>query len=136
MPRQPSLVCQHLENVSRRTLEQYQHIIRRYVRNRHGVYALYRRGQLYDVGLAPNLPHRLGGHLKDRHSDSWDYFSLYLTTGDDQLQELQSLLLRIALPQASKKSRRFPQSEDLSSRLRLDAKRARYPSRPDAEPAR
>jgi hypothetical protein len=38
-----SLVCQHLENISRDVLEEYQDIIRQYVRDRQGVYALYRR---------------------------------------------------------------------------------------------
>lgn len=41
MARHASLVCQHLENISRQALEKYQHTIRQYVRNRHGVYALY-----------------------------------------------------------------------------------------------
>lgn len=41
MAKHASLVCQHLENISRQALEKYQHVIRQYVRNRHGVYALY-----------------------------------------------------------------------------------------------
>ena len=36
-------------------LEKYQDIIRRYVRRKQGVYALYRRGKLHYVGLASNL---------------------------------------------------------------------------------
>ena len=77
MARHSQLVCRHLENVSRQALDKYQHIIRQYVRNCPGVYALYRRGKLYYVGLASNLPTRLGHHLKDRHSQSWDRFSVY-----------------------------------------------------------
>jgi len=53
--RQAQLVCQHLENVSRKVLEKYQGIIREYVRGRHGVYALYRKRRLHYVGLASNL---------------------------------------------------------------------------------
>ena len=53
------LVCQHLENVSRDLLEQNQEIVRQYVRHRQGVYALYRRGKIYYVGLAGNLRSRL-----------------------------------------------------------------------------
>jgi hypothetical protein len=55
MAKRASLVCQHLEHISRRALENYQEIIRRYVRNREGVYALYKRGKLYYVGLASDL---------------------------------------------------------------------------------
>jgi hypothetical protein len=94
MARNAPLVCQHLENISRQALEKYQHIIRQYVRNRHGVYALYRRNKLYYVGLATNLRTRLAHHLKDRHGHSWDRFSVYLTIVDSHLRELESLLLR------------------------------------------
>jgi len=55
MARRKPLVTQHLENVSREALEKYQDIIKEYIRKRQGIYALYRRGKLYYVGLASNL---------------------------------------------------------------------------------
>jgi len=55
MAGQDHFVCEHLENISRTALEKYQDLIRDYVRRRPGVYALYRRGKLYYVGLAGNL---------------------------------------------------------------------------------
>jgi hypothetical protein len=82
MANRSSLVCQHLENISRDALEKYQDVIRGYVRGRQGVYALYRRDKLYYVGLASNLRMRLSHHLRNRHGDSWDRFSVYLTIGD------------------------------------------------------
>ena len=82
-----SSVSQHLENISRDALEKYQNIIRRYVRRRQGVYALYRRKKLYYVGLASNFRSRLARHLKDRHGDSWDRFSVYFTIGDTHLPD-------------------------------------------------
>jgi hypothetical protein len=90
MPRRTPLVCQHLENVSRDVLEEYQDIVRQYVRHQQGVYALFRRGKIYYVGLASNLRTRLGHHLKDRHHDSWDRFSVYITIGDSHMRELES----------------------------------------------
>lgn len=123
MARQKSLVCQHLENISRQALEKYQQTIRQYVRNRHGVYALYRRGKLYYVGLASNLRTRLGHHLKDRHGESWDRFSVYLTIGDSHLRELESLLLRIVKTKGNKQRGKFAKSEDLRRRFARDAKR-------------
>jgi hypothetical protein len=110
-------VCQHLENISRDVLGKYQFIIREYVRRRQGVYALYRRGKLYYVGLAGNLRSRLTMHLKDRHGQSWDRFSVYLTIGDTQLRELEALILRIVKPLGNKQMGKFPQSEDLRRRL-------------------
>lgn len=113
MPKRTPLVCQHLENLSRSALEEYQDIVRQYVRHRQGVYALYRRGKLYYVGLAGNLRSRLGHHLKDRHHDSWDRFSVYLTIGDSHLRELESLILRIVKPPGNKQKGKFAKSEDL-----------------------
>lgn len=124
MARHAPLVCQHLENISRQALEKYQHIIRQYVRKRHGVYALYRRNKLYYVGLATNLRARLAHHLNDRHGQSWDRFSVYLTIGDSHLKELESLLLRIVKTKGNKQRGRFARSEDLRRRFRRDIKRS------------
>jgi hypothetical protein len=109
-----------LENVSRDVLEQHQEIVRQYVRHRQGVYALYRRGKIYYVGLASNLRSRLVHHLKDRHHDSWDRFSVYLTIGDSHLRELESLILRIVKPPGNKQKGKFAKSEDLRRRFKRD----------------
>ncbi len=120
MARRTPLVCQHLENISRHALEQYLDIIRAYVRHRQGVYALYRRGKLYYVGLASNLRSRLAHHLKDRHGDSWDRFSVYLTIGDSHLRELESLILRIVKPPGNRVKGKFAKSEDIRRRFGRD----------------
>jgi hypothetical protein len=93
MPRRKPLVTQHLEKISRDALEKYQDIVKGFVRSRQGVYALYRGDKLYYVGLASNLRNRLRHHLKDRHGQAWDRFSVYLTIGDGHLKELESLIL-------------------------------------------
>ena len=122
MSKRTSLVCQHLENISREALEKYQDIIRQYVRRRQGVYALYRRGKLHYVGLASNLRSRLAHHLKDRHRDSWDRFSVYLTIGDSHLKELESLILRIVKPVGNKLKGKFQKSEDIRRRFARDVR--------------
>ena len=71
---------QHLEYINVSALDKYQKIIRAYSRQREGVYALYRKGRLYYVGLASDLKWRLGAHLKDRHKEKWDRFSVYRIT--------------------------------------------------------
>jgi hypothetical protein len=109
-----------LENVSRDVLEEHQAIVREYVRHRQGVYALYRRGKIYYVGLASNLRTRLGHHLKDRHHGSWDRFSVYLTIGDSHMRELESLILRIVKPPGNKQQGKFAKSEDLRRRFKRD----------------
>jgi hypothetical protein len=121
--RRSSLVCQHLENISREVLEKYQATVRDYVRMRHGVYALYRRGKLYYVGLAGNLRSRLKTHLKDRHGESWDRFSVYLTIGDSHMKELESLILRMVKPTGNRTAGKFTRSEDLRKALARDIRK-------------
>ncbi len=112
MNRKPSqLVCQHLENISRRALEQFSDVIREYVRGRHGVYALYKGKRLYYVGRASNLRSRLKQHLGDRHAHTWDRLSIYLTIGGQHLRELEALVLRIASPRGNEMLPRFIRSQ-------------------------
>ena len=92
-------------------------IIREYVAKRHGVYALYRGNRLYYVGLASNLRNRLRHHLRDRHGQSWDRFSVYLTIGDSHIKELESLVLRIVSPPGNKTGGTFGKAENLRNQL-------------------
>jgi predicted GIY-YIG superfamily endonuclease len=96
--------------------------VRQYLRGRNGVYALYKRDKLYYVGLATNLRSRLKQHLRDRHGESWDRFSVYLTITDSHLKDMESLLLRIIHPSGNKQSGRFYRCENLLKRLTRDIK--------------
>src|SRR6266567_311989 len=122
MAKRAQLVCQHLENISRDALAKYQKIIRQYVRHRQGVYALYRRGKLYYIGLASDLRWRLHAHLKDHHGLRWDRFSVYLTIGETHLRELESLLLRVVKPKGNKQKGKFTHSENLLRRLKREVR--------------
>jgi hypothetical protein len=124
MARRKPLVFQHLEDISRVALKDYQSIIRDYVRGKQGIYALYRRGRLYYVGLASNLRGRLAQHLKDKHGQSWDRFSVYLTHDDQHLRELESLVLRIVKPTGNRQIGKFAKSENLKVRLGRDVRDA------------
>jgi len=119
-----NLVCQYLENISRKVLEKYQNIVKKYVKGRHGLYALYHKNRLYYVGLASNLRNRLRHHLRDRHAGAWDTFSVYLTAGGQHLKELETLLLRIIDRKGNKQRGKFGKAEDLRRRLRNDFKKA------------
>jgi predicted GIY-YIG superfamily endonuclease len=111
--RRTPLVSQFLENVSRGVLADYQKLVREHVRGRHGIYALYRRDKLYYVGLAKDLRNRLTAHLRDRHAQSWDRFSVYLTINDTHMKELESLLLRIVQPKGNRMGGKFANAENL-----------------------
>ena len=111
------LLIQHLEDVSWRVLEDYPIIVRGMIRGQSGVYALYKRGKLYYVGLASDLMVRLKQHLKDRHNGCWDRFSVFLTWHDEHLKELESLLLRIVSPEGNRQVGKFASSLDLRQQL-------------------
>jgi excinuclease UvrABC nuclease subunit len=91
------LVKRHLEKASRKLLEDesYRKIIKDLVSSASGIYALYHDKRLKYVGLASDLPRRLAQHLHDRHSETWNTFSIYLTVKDTHMKELESLILRI-----------------------------------------
>jgi hypothetical protein len=118
------LVSQHLENISRTALEKYQNILKEYVKGRHGVYALYSKGHLYYVGLASNLRNRLKTHLKDRHAQTWDSFSVYLTIRDSHLHELETLILKIASPKGNKQSGNFINAQNLKPMFKKSVTKA------------
>ena len=107
------LVCQHLEMISRKAIDEYQDILKKFVRRRHGIYALYRKNRLRYVGLASNLKSRLSHHLRDRHAKSWDHFSVYLTLKSDHLRELEALAIRIAAPKENRQMGKLRKSQNL-----------------------
>ncbi len=117
MTRSKKLVTQHLEGVYWTALVDYPGIVDELIHGRSGVYALYRGERLYYVGLASNLKTRLRTHLRDRHKDAWDRFSVYLTRHDEHMKELESLLLRIMSPRGNIQGGRFMESQNLNTGL-------------------
>lgn len=114
------LVTEYLENISRKALEDYQQLVREYIKGKTGVYALYRGDRLKYVGLATDLRTRLRMHLTDRHAQSWDKFSVYLTGDDKHLRELEALVLRIAGPKENRIRTRFKKAKNLRPQLKKD----------------
>lgn len=114
------LVSEYIENLRREILQKYRRQITNYSKNRNGIYALYRKGQLYYVGLASSLSGRLNAHLKDRHNGKWDTFSMYLTPDSSFLRELESLILRIVTPEGNKTKGKLKGADDLIKHLERD----------------
>ncbi|MEW5980144.1 MAG: hypothetical protein AB1898_30485 [Acidobacteriota bacterium] len=108
-----ALLVGHLEDISWRVLEDYPQIVNELIRDRHGVYALYKKGRLHYVGLASDLRGRLKTHLRDRHQGLWDRFSVYLTVHLEHISELECLLLRIVNPSGNRRSGNFSGSQNL-----------------------
>jgi hypothetical protein len=107
------LVIEYLEHVSGLMFEEpYRAQVTKMIRGHAGIYALYKRDKLYYVGLATNLMSRVKQHLKDRHSRKWDTFSVYLTSSNDSIKGLESLLLRIVDPSGNRVKGRLPGAKD------------------------
>ena len=107
------LVIEYLEHVSGSMLDEpYRVEISRMIRGFAGIYALYKRGKLYYVGLAGNLMPRVKHHLKDRHARRWDTFSVYLTRDSNHIKAMESLLLRIVEPVGNRVKGRLPGAKD------------------------
>lgn len=107
------LVVEHLEGISRAATSRFPGLVTEFARGKSGVYALYKGNSLYYVGLAKNLRSRLHHHLRDRHAEEWNRFSIYLTQGDEHLKELESLVLRILMPKGNRVTGKFMESRDL-----------------------
>jgi len=100
-PRQRGLVLGYVERVSSGAFERYSEVITELVGGKNGIYALYRKTNLYYVGLATDLRKRVRHHLRDRHAGKWNYFSLYLVRSERHLKDLESLAIRIAHPRGN-----------------------------------
>ena len=124
--RREPLVFQHLENVSRDLLEQHPDVVRQFVGRNAGIYALYRKGKLYYVGLATGLRGRLRAHGKNKHGKLWDRFSIYLTIKDQHLREIEALLLRIANPPGAKQRGKLAASRDIRRRIKRAIREKQY----------
>lgn len=93
------LVREFIEKMSGDILEdRYRKQVEELIRGHAGLYALYDGDTLYYVGLATDLMRRMKQHQKDRHAGAWDSFSVYLTSRDEHIKPLESLLLRVFRP--------------------------------------
>lgn len=92
------LILGHLERISSKVFSDFPKQVTDLIGREHGIYALYKNDRLYYVGLATNLKGRIKRHREDRHAGKWDRFSLYLVRRFEHINELESLILRIADP--------------------------------------
>jgi hypothetical protein len=104
-------------------LESYPDVVKKFIGRNTGIYALYRKEKLYYVGLATALRGRLRAHIKNRHSNSWDRFSIYLTIKDQHLREIEALLLRIANPPGARQRGKLAQSKDMRRQIKSEIKK-------------
>lgn len=88
--------------------------LKQIMKNYSGVYALYRRGQLYYVGLTKDLHGRMQGHLKDSHAGKWDSFVIFRIKRVNYLKDIETLLTHVAEPPGNKQKGHLPRDANLS----------------------
>lgn len=95
-------VVERLENISKSLFKKYFDLITELIGTSPGIYALYDGGELYYVGKSTNLKKRVRSHLRDRHLANWTHFSLFLIKKEEYINEIESLLVRIANPKGNR----------------------------------
>jgi len=76
-----------------------------------GIYALYKREELYYVGLSKNLSGRIKQHLDDRHKGKWDTFKVFTVSKVHYLKDLETLILQVARPPGNRQTGRLPKNQ-------------------------
>ena len=87
-----------------------------------GVYALYKHGKLYYVGLSKDLYKRMETHRKDRHSGRWDSFKIFKIKNVKYLKDIETLILSIFQPDGNKISGKVPTKYNLTTHFKLALK--------------
>ena len=97
-----SLVVNHLGMVSKDAFRKYFSAITELIGNSPGIYARYDGQVLSYVGKSTELRKRVKPHLRDLHLASWTHFGLYLVRKIRHIDEIGSLLVRIASPKGNR----------------------------------
>jgi len=116
------IVAGFIERVNAKIFDKYQKQIKDMIKGHQGIYSLYRKNNLYYVGLATNLRNRIRHHLRDRHQGKWTHFSLYIIRKADYIKQLESLVLRIAYPEGNTIRGKLEKSKNLLPVLQKQVK--------------
>jgi hypothetical protein len=79
-----------------------------------GIYALYRSGDLYYVGLTKDLYARMNKHLKDRHRRRWDTFKIFRIKNVNYLKDMETLILQIHPTDGNRQMGKLPSKYNLT----------------------
>ena len=113
-----SIFKESLENISRNLFRDHSEIITDLIGDSSGIYALYDDNELYYVGRASDLKRRVNQHLNDRHDSQWTHFSVFLIKRADYINDIESLLIRIAEPVGNRVKPKGRDSKQLLMRLK------------------
>jgi len=90
--------------------EHLRQIMRRYA----GIYILYKKENLYYIGLTTDLLGRIKWHLRDRHAGKWDNFTIFRIQRVKYLKDIETLIHNIIKTPGNKVTGRVPKDADLN----------------------
>ncbi|MFN5168159.1 MAG: GIY-YIG nuclease family protein [Cyclobacteriaceae bacterium] len=92
--------------------------MREIMRGYAGIYALYRKNELYYVGLTKNLFYRLKAHhLHDRHSGKWDEFIIFRIRKVNYLKDIETLVTQLVPLAGNRVKGKVPRDADINKLL-------------------
>ena len=89
------------------------------LRGNAGIYALYKDGNLYYIGLARSLHGRIRRHLKDKHAGKWNRFRVFIIRKVRYVKDIETLLLNVALPRGNSVNGKVPRKSNLNRVLQV-----------------
>ena len=83
-----------------------------------GVYALYKNSDLYYVGIAKDLFWRLHQHIRDKHKNKWNKFSVFIIGRGAYLKDIESMIHRISNTSANIAKGKFKEHYQYDHKIR------------------
>ena len=83
-----------------------------------GIYALYRKNELYYVGLAKNLLGRINWHLRDRHAGKWESFVIFRIKRINYLKDIETLITHLLDIPGNRVRGQLPRDADINKILK------------------
>ena len=96
-----SLLKYALEDIKKESFDTIKIELKKTMKTRSGIYALYKKGKVVKVGLSIGLYGRVKGHSKNEDLD-WDTASFFVIRHIKYLRDLETAINRIAQPKYSK----------------------------------
>ncbi len=95
-----SLIQYALDNIKRESFSVIKRELSGVLKDRSGIYALYKNGNVVKVGLGTNIFWRIKGHAKSKRID-WDTVSLFIIRNIKYIRDVETAVNRIAKPKYS-----------------------------------
>ena len=95
-----SLIQHALDNIRRESFDSIKRELRELLKDRAGIYALYKKGIVVKVGLGTNIYWRVKGHARSKKM-IWDTVSFFIIRNIKYLRDVETAINRIAKPKYS-----------------------------------